>query len=162
MEYAFRLLNEKEDPSKELKAKNPRAEVDVATHVGSGSSPGKKSQFISASTTYHAIRYFTERSYRDHVTVVKIDLRKLRETADVKIIDLNDISTRMQYLESGSKAWNFANRFHEILIVGFVPPECIQVVFAGFKHGMPLTEPSDFKDADTCSAPESKEDKLFA
>ena len=155
MEYAFRLLNEKEDPSKGLKAKNPRAEVDVATHVGSGSSSGKKSQFISASTTYHAIRYFTERSYRDPVTIVKINLRKLTETTDVKIIDLNDIPTRMQHLESGTKARNFANRFHEILIVGFIPPECIQVVFSGFKNCMPLTETSDFKAANTCSAPES-------
>lgn len=121
----YRLLRIDENPSAGLKAKNPTSSVRVNEHVTNGSSfNANPSRYISCCKSLEAVRRFANNQQR----IVKIDLDGNNPTIH-SIIDLTDLATLNNYIPmSNDKGRNFANAFQEVLIEGYIPPECISEV----------------------------------
>ncbi|KAK3106226.1 hypothetical protein FSP39_017484 [Pinctada imbricata] len=124
--FVYRLLNEMEMPEHGLRAKNPSACVSIQEHVEKGSW-GRPSQFISTAASLHAVKQFATRSVSPRKRIVKIDLRKVEESSEAAVFDLTSKENRENYLTS-EKAQNFARKFQEVLIRGYVPADCIEVI----------------------------------
>lgn len=129
--YLYRLLREDEDPSKGLSARNPEAkDAKISSHVNGL----KKSPYISTTATKQAIQAYywlavkknKKTQKQKKFTVVKIDKDKLlKENKDVEVFDLSDKATRDKYLAGNKKLQNYAAKYEEVLIQGFVPANCI-------------------------------------
>lgn len=119
----YRLLRFDENPSDGLQAKDPNSSVCVEDHVTNGSSyDAKPSKYISCSKSLEAVSRFAK--YQQ--PIVKIELPTKHS---LRIIDLTDLATlKMHIPMSNEKGRNFANAFQEVLIEGYIPPECISVV----------------------------------
>ncbi|KAK3106221.1 hypothetical protein FSP39_015492 [Pinctada imbricata] len=124
--FVYRLLNEMEMPEQGLKAKNPSASVSIQEHVENGSW-GRPSQFISTAASFDALKQFATRSVSPRKRIVKIDLRKVEESTEAAVFDLTSKENRENYLTS-EKAQNFARKFQEVLIRGYIPADCIEVI----------------------------------
>ena len=141
--YLYRLLREDEDPSNGLSARNPEAkDAKISSHVNGL----KESPYISTTATKQAIQAYywlaekknekkneeknekKETQKQKKFTVVKIDKDKLlKENKGVEVFDLSDEATRDKYLAGNNKLQNYAAKYEEVLIQGFVPANCITV-----------------------------------
>ena len=160
MRYVYRLLNDLDDPSDGLTAKDPFADEDVDFHVAFGSRSGFESQFISTTASYDAVYVFALKTYKKYVRIVKIDLKKLRDRSDVTVIDLTDEDIRDDHIES-QRAENFARKSEEVLIVGYIPASCIERLYQGPKLFMPEIEPdyfTSYEDSDSTSDDDDDDD----
>lgn len=132
--YLYRLLREDEDPSLGLSARNPEAkDAKISSHVNGL----KQSPYISTTATKQAIQAYEwlarkrnkKTQKQKKFTVVKIDKDKLlKENEGVEVFDLSDKATREKYLAGNKKLKNYAAKYEEVLIKGFVPANCITVV----------------------------------
>ncbi|XP_053399876.1 uncharacterized protein LOC123557582 isoform X2 [Mercenaria mercenaria] len=131
----YRVLRDDEDPSKGLTARNPEAtDAKVSSHVNGL----KKSPFISTTASKQAIEAFywlaikrykksNKSKTEKRFTVVQIDKEKLlEENKNVEVIDLSDDTIRKKYLSG--KVLNYARKYEEVLVKGFVPAEYIKVL----------------------------------
>ena len=132
-QYIYRLLNDDEDPKDGLSAKDPKARKSVEEHVSMGSKPGFKSQFISATSTYKGVYTFAMKKWNDKIRIAKINITESLSLGVDIVINTNDI---IEACES-DKAINFARKFDEVLIIGFIPSECLELIVDGKKADMP-------------------------
>jgi hypothetical protein len=75
-----------------------------------------------------AMRRFATHSRTNPKKVVEININ----TSDVSIIDLTDPKTLddcIPPLPGNERARNFATKFEEVLVEGFIPPHCITNTF---------------------------------
>lgn len=130
MDYVYRLLRPDENYANGIKAKHPNSTTSVFRHV-LGGSWGSTSKYISTCGSLQALRDFASKS-RSPGNIIKIKIDTLPE--NVEIIDLRDYSERMEYIEHTNdedeirKFNNFANKFEEVLLAGYIPASCIQLV----------------------------------
>ncbi|WKB54340.1 RHS repeat-associated core domain-containing protein [Eleftheria terrae] len=118
-DYAYRVLRSDEDPSAGLAPKDPTANYTPEGHVGHGSRPEFRSQYISASRTYEQAVSNSQRYGTGRERIVRIDLSQVHDA-----IDLNSECSPLK----GISARRFAGRSGEVLIVGSVPPSAIKIV----------------------------------
>ncbi|VDI22637.1 Hypothetical predicted protein [Mytilus galloprovincialis] len=130
MDYVYRLLRPEENYANGIRAKHPNSTTSVFKHVLDGSYRST-SRYISTCGSLHALRKFAQKS-RSPGHVIKIQIDALPD--DVEIIDLRDYHERMEYIEhtdDEDEIWkfnNFANKFEEVLLSGYIPASCIQRV----------------------------------
>lgn len=115
----YRLLRWDENPENGLIAKNPNSNVSIEEHVTNGSY-GRASRYISCCRSLDAARSFASRS----VTRPRIIVEILTDANTV--IDLTDEETRSMLVQNETGR-NYARCFEEVLIEGYIPPECISI-----------------------------------
>ena len=124
--YLYRLLRPDEEPLEYgITAEDPDAEVSVHDHVSFGSS--YCSQYISTSASWAAILEFASHKKYFPKRIAKINVCELEDTGDVEFIDLTDPENREDFLED-AKADNFSRKYEEVLVIGEIPPHCIDEV----------------------------------
>lgn len=129
-EYVYRLLRFKEAYHIGLAPKSFRSKTTLMEHVENGSK-GVPSRFISCCKTLHGLQNLasiTNKSLR-YRGVVRINIAKLKPE-EVKVIDLTDVSVREKHIARDSIAWEYANRFEEVILDSKtrVPAECVQKI----------------------------------
>lgn len=126
--YLYRVLKRNEDIQKGLQARAPNYNVSVNDHVGRGSD--YPSQYISTSANLPAARLFASKGWNQPKTIVKIDVEKLkRENPDIVFIDLTDRAVMDRYIDKTEHITRrCAIKYHEVLVLGFIPASCISVV----------------------------------
>lgn len=126
--YLYRVLKRNEDVQKGLQARAPNDNVSVNDHVARGSD--YPSQYISTSATLPAARLFASKGWNQLKTIVQIDVEKLkRENPDIIFIDLTDRAVLDHYIaKSVHRTRSCAIKYHEVLVLGFIPASCISVV----------------------------------
>lgn len=129
-EYVYRLLRFKEAYHIGLAPKSFRSKTTLMEHVENGSK-GVPSRFISCYKTLHGLQKLasiTNKSLR-YRGVVRINIAKLKPE-EVKVIDLTDVSVREKHIARDSIAWEYANRFEEVILdpKTRVPAECVQKI----------------------------------
>lgn len=129
-EYVYRLLRFKEAYHIGLAPKSFRSKTTLMEHVENGSK-GVPSRFISCCKTLHGLQKLasiTNKSLR-YRGVVRINIAKLNPE-EVKVIDLTDVSVREKHIARDSMAWEYANRFVEVILdpKTRVPAECVQKI----------------------------------
>ena len=120
--YLYRVLrkNERYVESQGITAKHPQANVSVRKHVGYGSYG--RSQYISTSASLKAVKKLA-RLRRDRPKLIaKINCQRLR---DVRYVDLTSPYIRYRCCLD-ERAWNFASKYQEVLVTGYIPPYCIE------------------------------------
>lgn len=120
----YRLLRSDENPLAWLRAEDSSSSVFVEYHVTHGSSLNAiPSRYISCCKSLEAVRRFAGCQQ----PIVKTELNGNNPTVhSLRIIDLTDLATLNQHIPSSNeRGRNFANAFQEVLIEGFIPPECI-------------------------------------
>lgn len=133
--YLYRLLREDEDPKKGLSARNPEVtNAKVSSHINGL----KKSPYISTTASKNAVEAFywlalkkneKKKIKQTRFTIVRIDKDKLlKDCKSVEIIDLSDKSVRDEYLAGNKKLQNYAAKYEEVLIKGFVPAEYVTTI----------------------------------
>ena len=127
-EYIYRLLRFHESYRGGLRPKNINSRTSLQKHVEEGSK-GVESRYISCCKTMDALELLgdlTNESFRVRI-VVRINISKL-DRDKVKVIDLTDCDTRRRYINSSSRAWDFAEKFEEVILnpVSHVPKECVE------------------------------------
>lgn len=130
MDYVYRLLRPDESYEDDIEAKDTNSNTSVFEHVVYGSQMGQESRYISTCGSLEALMDFESKS-GDPGDKIKIDINNLPD--NVEIIDLRDYFERMKYIEGDDedeirKFNNFANKFEEVLIAGYIPASCIQLV----------------------------------
>lgn len=124
----YRLLREDEDPKRDgLMAQDPFAKASVHDHVSYGST--SRSQYISTSATWNAVATFAFHKKAFPKLIAKINVKKLQRIGGVSFVDLTKEENRTNYLLD-SRASNFARKFEEVLIVGKIPPSCIDNILS--------------------------------
>ena len=121
----YRLLrpDEWDAQTKGIAPQRPGANVSVLQHVARGSY--NSSQYISTSASWGAIQDFARHSRTSPKKVAQINRACL---TNVEVIDLTDPCVRRMHLGGDDRAYNFANKFEEVLIVGNIPPECVTAI----------------------------------
>lgn len=100
---------------------------------------GSKSKYISTCGSLQAVINFAAESMSPGQIII-IDIHKL--PADVEIIDLRDFSERMKYIEHSHdvdatrKFHHVTSRFQEVLLAGYIPNSCIQLVYSDPQIGL--------------------------
>lgn len=118
--FVYRNLNDTDDPSKGLTAKNPHADYLPDGHVDNGSKPTHRSQYIS--TTRSTEVATDPKHFRGRL--VMIDLNKIQGSA----IDVTTKENRKRVKPYGNwsgSAHGYAERSVEVLVTGYIPPEAI-------------------------------------
>ena len=120
--YLFRLLRPDEWHARMqgIAAKNPYGNTSVQQHVAYGSRG--ISQYISTSASWQAVLDFARNTTANPTAVAVINCARLQ---NVMFIDLTNPLTRSLCLEPG-RSWNFATKYKEVLIIGYIPPYCIE------------------------------------
>lgn len=126
----YRLLRPNEDYTQGLYAKTPASPVSVFDHVLNGSSWGSVSKYISTCGDRNVLEaYFVSKSVMPG-KVVMINTNMLQPN---QIIDLRQQFQRDPFIppfadpESKNRFNNYANRFQEVLLEGYIPPNSIQL-----------------------------------
>ena len=120
----YRLLRKDEQPKEEgIIARSPNANKSVQEHVNFGSN--FTSQFISTSASMPAVRAFARRRFPIGKRIATINVDELTKLGDVYYIDLTDRDNRDKYRLEG-RAEAVARKFTEVLILGDIPPTCIE------------------------------------
>nr|BAF03560.1 clam ADP-ribosylating protein CARP-1 [Meretrix lamarckii] len=138
--YLYRVLRDDEDPSKGLSARNPGATTaKVSSHVNGL----KRSPYISTTASKHAAQAFYWLSVKKWAKknkkeredpqktfkIVEIDKDTLiKENKSVEVIDLSDKSVRDEYLKGNKKLQNYAAKYEEVLVKGFIPANCVKEI----------------------------------
>lgn len=122
----YRLLRpEEEDFATDgLSAKDPNSTVNVNDHVTNGSR-GPASSFISCCKSLEAVQNFASKIAIHPQIIVKIKIDE--NSLGVNVIDLTDPEVLAEHVYD-DKGKNFAKYFEEVLIEGWIPPECISIV----------------------------------
>ena len=122
--YLYRVLRRDEQyvESQGITAKHPQANVSVQKHVRHGSNG--KSQYISTSASSKAVKKFARLRRDRRKIIAKINCRLLH---DVWYVDLTSPYIRYRCCLD-ERAWNFASKYQEVLIIGYIPPYCIEEV----------------------------------
>ena len=125
MSYLYRLLrpDEWDAQTKGIAPKRPDAKVSVLQHIAYGSN--NSSKYISTSASWGGILEFARHSTVFPKKVAQINRALL---TNVEVIDLTDPHVRIMHLGGDDRANNFANKFEEVLIVGYIPPECVTAI----------------------------------
>ena len=128
----FRVLRDDENPSYNgISAKNPYGNETVESHVSNGSQARHRSQYISTSATREAAEEFAMRGFNyfpGSRRIAVINTVKLGNA--VKYIDLTLPPVLDQVIPlSNERARNFARYFKEVIIEGYIPAACIDVVY---------------------------------
>lgn len=125
----YRLLRQDEDYTLGLYAKDPASPVSVFDHVLNGSW-GSMSKYISTCGDRNVLQNcFVLKSVKPG-KVVMINTNMLQPN---QITDLRQQFQRNQFIplftdqESKNKFNNFAKKFQEVLLEGYIPPNCIQL-----------------------------------
>lgn len=125
----YRLLRGNENFQFGLSANDPNSNVAVFNHVAYGSN-GPDSKYISTCGSLEAVRRFASNSWNGGMIVsLNTDL-----APGVEVIDLRDLLVRNNYIpqnasaEALSRFNNFATAFEEVLLVGNIPANCIQLI----------------------------------
>lgn len=138
----YRLLRSDEDPEEDgITAEEPDAEGTVHDHVSYGSK--FCSQYISTSASWDAIMTFANYKLSYPKRIARINVDKLEDIGDLTFIDLTDEDNRDEFLHD-ARANNFARKFEEVLIIGEIPPSCIDNVYV-------IHEPESETDSDSDS-----------
>jgi hypothetical protein len=128
-QYLYRVLRRNEDCSRGITAKNPLAQVSVYQHVDKGSY--HRSQFISTAASLEKAEIFGRKSkaYREGlaIKIARIDTQLL--TDRMTFIDLSDCNVRDHYFPNRDRAYYFARKFDEVLVVGKIPAKCIDNIW---------------------------------
>lgn len=126
--YLYRVLKRNENIEVGLRARAPNANTSVADHVGKGSD--NPSQYISTSDTLSAARLFASKGWNQPKTIVKIDVEKLiQENPEITVIDLTNRAVLDYHIDKAEyRTRSCAIKYHEVLLLGFIPPSCISVV----------------------------------
>lgn len=129
--HLFRVLRSDEDITNGIRAKRPKSTYSVETHVGKGSYMRHGTKFISTTATFEAAERFAKKGYRytpGSRTIVRINTSILLQR--VKYIDLTDEDILCEEIHrENDRARNFARCFEEVLIVGYIPGECIDATY---------------------------------
>lgn len=129
-EYVYRLQRFKEAYHIGLAPKSFRSKTTLMEHVENGSK-GVPSRFISCCKTLHGLQKLTSITNKSlrYRGVVRINIAKLNPE-EVKVIDLTDVSVREKHIARDSMAWEYANRFEEVILdpKTRVPAECVQKI----------------------------------
>ena len=125
MSYLYRLLKPDEWNARTngIVAQCPEANVSVLQHVAYGSH--SNSQYISTSASWGGILEFARHSTVFPKKVAQINRARF---INVEVIDLTDPHVRGMHLGGDSRAYNFAKKFEEILIVGYIPPDYVTAI----------------------------------
>jgi len=124
----YRLLRADESCEDGLYAKDPCSTTSVFDHINIGSW-GQQSKYISTCGSLEAVNSFRSNSYNPGRIVI---IQKDKLPSSVEIIDLRRQENRNHYIyyvkDTGSinKFNNFANKFEEVLLVGYVPERCLE------------------------------------
>lgn len=126
--FVYRLLRQGEVYNP-LSAKKPVAQETVFDHVLKGSNAGFQSQFISTCADLSTVRKFASKSAAPGI-IVKINISNLDQN---RIIDLQQQNVRNLYTngetdDNINKFNNFAKCFKEVLLIGSIPKDSIEVV----------------------------------
>ena len=124
LDYIYRVLRSDEDPSKGLQARDPSVtNVKPSSHVHGE----KRSPYISTCATLEAAEMYAslakEKGYQ-RGPLVKINIKKLKQMANVEIIVLN----KSHFSEKDARGRNWAFKYREVLIRGNIPAECIEFI----------------------------------
>lgn len=124
----YRLLRPDEDWQLGLSAKDPNSTKSVFDHVINGSSFGWQAKYIATCGSLDSVLTFRSKSVNlgeivkisdDKLAVEKIDLRTASNRQNHYLPDNNND-------ESIAKFNNYANKFEEVLLVGYVAASHIQ------------------------------------
>ena len=127
--YLYRLLRPDENPSDNgIVAKSPGANVSVQIHVETGSRGIGGSAYISTSASMEAVKEFASHTYTRPKRIAAINTATLQAAGTARFLDLTVHENRVSFLDSGT-AYNFANKFAEVLVSGQIPRHCIIRVF---------------------------------
>lgn len=128
-EFVYRVLRIDETIEGGLYPKNIYAKKSVQEHVEDGSNYFFRSQYISCCKTLDGVICLAGSTNNQHCLrdVVCINIAKLK---DVTVIDLTNPNTLKQHVEYKSKAWNFAQKYDEVLLepISHIPFECVAKV----------------------------------
>ncbi|KAK3101051.1 hypothetical protein FSP39_000589 [Pinctada imbricata] len=138
--YLYRLLRFDEDPEKGLTAKAPSANIRLVDHVAYGSR-GRSSQYISTCSNYRSVMELASICRDGHIRIVKIDLRRL--PSNVRVFDLtSNLNRKLNFEDRDGAAYCNANvhaeRFSEVVIVGHIPSDCVELIYSGSRSSLPL------------------------
>ncbi|XP_052820154.1 uncharacterized protein LOC128245979 [Mya arenaria] len=116
----YRVLRDDEYPSQNgISAKDPSAQKDLEEHVDGGSY--SMSQFISCSNSLSAAKLFGSKKYGGgpyRIAVLDRDA-----IANDRRIQVFDISNGGGF--STERAINFARKFQEVVLVGYIPKKYV-------------------------------------
>ena len=122
-----------EDKKDGLSAKNSFSTTDIVSHVAYGSR-GVMSKYISTCADLSSAINLRSISYFKGM-IVKVHMELL--PSSVEIIPLTTYEDRVKHIKSNhtsdmiSRYNNFASRFQEVLLVGYVPSHCLSVEIEG-------------------------------
>ena len=108
----YRVLRPDENCNTGLWAKDRTAHKSLEDHVGNGSTPGFKSQFISTTTEYGIARKW--QSKNRNLRIVSVSRNSINN-AGCKVYDLNVKAVTDRYLKSW-KAKNYARASCEVVL----------------------------------------------
>ena len=128
----YRLLRWDEQSANGINAKDPDSKVSVFHHVIRGSCADQNSRYISTCGSLNAVNDFKSKS-KAPGDIVAIQLDKLYQD---QIIDLRNPWIRHKCAVPNDiieekfkrKFENYARKFEEVLLIGFVPPKAITIV----------------------------------
>ena len=122
--YLYRLLRPDEWNARStgIRAKQPYQNVSIHQHVLHGSKGA--SQYISTSASWNAIEKFAGLTTSNPTKVAVINCQRLY---GVIYIDLTNPLARLRYLQN-ERAHNYAAKYKEVLIIGYISPHCIEAI----------------------------------
>ncbi|XP_062600794.1 uncharacterized protein LOC134262417 [Saccostrea cucullata] len=130
-EYVYRILRFDETYQNGLRPKNIFSRVSLQQHVERGSK-GQESRFISCCKTLTGIRRLAGLTNKKHLKrdVVKINITKLTCRNRAEVIDLTREDIRARHISRSSDAWEYAEKFEEVIIepTSHVPSECVEKI----------------------------------
>jgi hypothetical protein len=128
-ERLFRVLRDDENISLGIRPKNPNANKTIEEHVDKGSKSHNKSQYISTSASRKAAIDFAKKGHNFSPGSRKIAVINTKKMpTSVIYTDLTDPDILYEEIED-DRAQNFARKFKEVIIEGWIPAHCIKRTF---------------------------------
>ena len=130
----YRLLRPDENSQLGLWAKNPESNVSVFDHVIKGSSREFDSRYISTFGSLNAMLKFKSKCWNPDAQMVQIceDNWPVNDKIDLRTLEFRSghyICDNLEYPNALINQFNnHAKKFEEVLLVGHVPPNKIQLV----------------------------------
>lgn len=122
-QYLYRLLRPDEFvhiSSIGIRAKEPTSQISEYQFVRGGSH--LQSQYISTSATWIALAILASSTTTSPKRYAQINVPKLVEARSVQFLDLTIEENRRKLIQSnGRTAYNYAQKFDEVLIKGVIP-----------------------------------------
>lgn len=140
IDYVYRVLRPNESEQAGITAKDPLSDVGAAYHVAWGSDKERKedSRFISTCLNLSDAEHFLKVNNQDSGHLVRIDLQNWQTENNITdVICVFDGHVREDIIinsniipdwETIDRFHNFANAHNEVLLVGNVPPDKINII----------------------------------